>query len=95
MVVRSLSGSIPSTLLNRNVVVGGRRTSVRLEHKMWTALDEICRLEKLSLRDFCSSVEAHRRESTLTAAIRVAILDYFREGRLPGGRVANGRRTAA
>jgi predicted DNA-binding ribbon-helix-helix protein len=93
--VRSSSPSPASTLLNRNVVVDGRRTSVRLEAKMWGALDEICRLEKMAVREFCSAVNLFRHESTLTAGIRVAILDYFRDGRLPDGRQANGRRNAA
>jgi predicted DNA-binding ribbon-helix-helix protein len=67
-----------STLVCRNVMVGGRRTSLRLERLMWEALAEICRREGLSRSDICSRVEARRRESSLTAAVRVYILSYFR-----------------
>ncbi|HSR71382.1 MAG TPA: ribbon-helix-helix domain-containing protein, partial [Kiloniellales bacterium] len=35
----------PSSLVNRNVFVGKRRTSLRLEPAMWDALAEICRRE--------------------------------------------------
>lgn len=31
-----------STLVSRNVVISGRRTSVRLEPEMWDGLREIC-----------------------------------------------------
>jgi len=45
------------------------------------------RLEGIPLH-VCSAVNLFRHESTLTAGIRVAILDYFREGQLPDGRQA-------
>ena len=37
-----------STLVNRNVTIGRRRTSLRLEPAMWDALEEICRREEMS-----------------------------------------------
>jgi hypothetical protein len=49
----------------------------------------------MAVREFCSAVNLFRHESTLTAGIRVAILDYFRDGRLPDGRQATPRRNAA
>ena len=67
-----------STLVNRNVTIGGRRTSLRLEPPMWEALQEIALREGISAHELCSEVEADRQESTLTAAIRVHILNYFR-----------------
>ncbi|MCA8908335.1 MAG: ribbon-helix-helix domain-containing protein [Rhodospirillaceae bacterium] len=68
-----------STLLSRNITVDGHRTSIRLEPEMWEALDEICRREALSIHDFCSLVDQQRCASSLTAAVRVALLTYFRE----------------
>ncbi|MDX1710972.1 MAG: ribbon-helix-helix domain-containing protein [Rhodovibrionaceae bacterium] len=67
-----------STLVCRNVIVDGRRTSLRLERLMWEALAEICRREGASRAEICTLVEARRRESSLTAAVRVYILSYFR-----------------
>lgn len=68
-----------STLINRNVTIGGRRTSLRLEPAMWDALYEIAQREGISIHELCSQIQARRQESTLTAAIRVHILLYFRE----------------
>lgn len=68
----------PSTLVNRNVTVNGHRTSMRLEPAMWDALEDLCRRESLTIHRVCSLVDARRRESSLTAAIRVFILAYFR-----------------
>src|SRR3954463_7865501 len=67
-----------STLVSRNVTVSGRRTSMRLEAAMWDALHAICRRERRSLHDMCSLINGQRQESSLTAAIRVFIMLYFR-----------------
>ena len=67
-----------STLVNRNVTVNGHRTSMRLEPSMWDALDEICRREGATIHKLCSMVDSIRAQSSLTAAMRVFILTYFR-----------------
>jgi len=68
-----------STLVSRNVTVNGRRTSVRLEPSMWRALEEICAREGKTIHEFVTEVDERRSESSLTAAIRVALLLYYRQ----------------
>jgi len=66
-------------LLSRNVTIQGHRTSVRLEPDMWEALKDICRRERSTLHEVCTAVAQHRRGGvSLTAAIRVFIMAYFR-----------------
>ncbi len=68
-----------STLISRNVTVAGHRTSVRLEPAMWEAFAEIVRREKVKLHVLCTRVARAKEEDTsLTAAIRVYIMNYFR-----------------
>ncbi len=67
-----------STLVSRNITLQDRRTSVRLEPAMWDALDEISRRETRSIHELCSMIEGQRRESKLTAAIRVFVMAYYR-----------------
>ena len=67
-----------STLVNRNVTIGRRRTSLRLEPAMWDALEEICRREEMSQHEISAMIDERRRSSSLTAAIRVFIVNYFR-----------------
>ncbi len=67
-----------NTLLNRNVTVNGRRTSMRLEQEMWDALQEICRREGMTVHEVCSMIDDRRGASSLTASTRVFILMYFR-----------------
>ncbi len=67
-----------STLINRNIVVAGHRTSMRLEPEMWDALTEICAREKCSVKEICTLIDSSRGSSSLTSAVRVFVLAYFR-----------------
>ena len=69
---------VRSGLVNHNIVVDGRRTSVRLEPQMWDALNEIARRESRNLHDICTEVDADRVQTTFAASLRVYILTYFR-----------------
>lgn len=77
-VIRSALAS-SSSLVLKNVVVNGSRTSMRLEPAMWNALAEISHREKLTQNQICGLVNSHKAEgTTLTSAMRVFIMDYFR-----------------
>lgn len=68
-----------STLVSRNITVCGRRTSVRLEPEMWRALKEIAGRETCSIHELCSLISFRKNKRTsLTAAIRVFLMLYFR-----------------
>lgn len=62
----------------RNVVIRGRRTSLRLENQLWSAIDDICANEGINLHEFCESVEDGRRIRSRTSAIRTAVISYLR-----------------
>jgi predicted DNA-binding ribbon-helix-helix protein len=72
----------PSSLVIHNIVVAGHRTSVRLEPVMWDALQDIARRRRLTVHDLVTDIDRRRRESTLTAAIRVYIVDFYRAAAL-------------
>ena len=69
---------LDSALVIRNVTVDGRRTSVRLEPEMWEALAEIGRRERCTLHDLGTLVACRRGNGSLTAAIRVFIMAYYK-----------------
>lgn len=62
----------------RNVTLGSRRTSVSLEEQVWDGLTEICRREEVGLDELCTSVEVRRVDSSMSSALRVFLLTYFR-----------------
>lgn len=67
-----------SSLINRNMTVDGRRTSIRPEAAMWDALSEIAARKEQTTNAICTRVDKRRKESTLTSGLRVYILNYFR-----------------
>lgn len=68
-----------TALISRNITVNKRRTSIRLESQMWTALKEIAEREKCSIHDICSIIARKKSENiTLTAAIRIFLMLYFK-----------------
>ncbi len=52
---------------------------------MWDALRELCRRESKTVHMVCSTVNNMRRESGMTAALRVYIVSYFRSAATEDG----------
>jgi predicted DNA-binding ribbon-helix-helix protein len=52
---------------------------------MWDALTEICRREDLTIHQLCALIDERRQASSLTAAIRVFIVNYFRSAATEDG----------
>lgn len=68
-----------TALVSRNVTVNKKRTSIRLETQMWIALKDIADREKCSVHDICSVIAQRKSDTiTLTAAIRVFLMLYFK-----------------
>ncbi len=66
-------------VVKRSVVVGGHKTSVSLEDAFWSSLKDIAARRGLSLSMQIAAIDQHRRTSNLSSAIRLFVLDYFRE----------------
>ena len=84
MPVGTQDGS-PSSLVIRNIVVGGHRTSVRLEPVMWDALRDIAQRQHVTVHDLVTEIDRERTASSLTAGIRVFIVDFYRAAAVPAG----------
>jgi predicted DNA-binding ribbon-helix-helix protein len=62
----------------RNVTIGGRRTSIRLEYAFWSALEEIMERENLTLNTLITRIgTAQEGDKNLSGAVRVFIFGYF------------------
>ena len=57
---------------------------------MWDALEEICRREEMNQHELCERIDERRRASSLTAAIRVFIVNYFRAAATEEGHASIG-----
>lgn len=80
----------PSRLVNRNVTALRGRTSMRLEPELWEALEEICHREKFSLGELVKRVEQRGHPGGRTSAVRVYVLNYFRQAATEAGHIAVG-----
>jgi predicted DNA-binding ribbon-helix-helix protein len=67
-----------TTLKQRFVVIGDRRTSVSLEDDFWMSLRQIARGRQVTVSELVASLDAARENSNLSSAIRVFILDHYR-----------------
>lgn len=63
-----------------------RRTSLRLERALWRAFDEIATREGQTIRKLCMVIDDRRpRDISLTAAVRLFIIAYFRDAAMASG----------
>jgi predicted DNA-binding ribbon-helix-helix protein len=82
------------SLVTGNVIVDGRRTSMRLEPAMWSALCRIAEREEMTIHDLCTEIDRMRDPSCgLTAAIRVFLMSYFEEAATEEGHAKAGHGT--
>jgi len=81
---------VKSRLVNRNVVAERGRTSMRLEPELWDALYEICQREGIGVGELIRQIEAKGHAGGRTSAVRVHVLQYFREAATQEGHVAAG-----
>lgn len=64
-------------LVNRNIIVGGHRTSIRLEPEFWEALAEIAEREGQTIHHLCTEIDRAARELSRTAAVRIFVVAYL------------------
>lgn len=73
----------------RNVWIGKRRTSLRLEAPMWDALEEVLVREGLSLDELITRLSRHC-DGNLSSAVRTFLVSYFRAAATEQGHAGAG-----
>jgi predicted DNA-binding ribbon-helix-helix protein len=68
-----------SSVAKRSVVIAGHRTSVSLEDAFWNCLREIAKARRETVQRLVGSINAHRQEGNLSAALRVFVLGFYRD----------------
>lgn len=66
-------------LVCKNVIVNGRRTSMRLDQETWGSLSDICRAENLTLHQLCSKIDATKGQLGLSGAVRIFVVNRLRK----------------
>jgi predicted DNA-binding ribbon-helix-helix protein len=73
--------AIKSRVEKRSVVIAGHRTSVCLEDPFWTAVKEIAAGRDMTVSDLVAVIDSQRRHGNLSSAIRLFVLDFYRNQR--------------
>ena len=67
-----------SPVIKRSIVIAGHKTSVSLENEFWKGLKEIADDRDVTLSDLVSSIDTDRQQGNLSSAIRLFVLDHYR-----------------
>lgn len=62
-----------------SLTIAGHRTSVSLEEPFWDALKNMARAKGVSVAELVSDIDRSRGETGLSSAIRIRLLDHYRE----------------
>jgi len=67
-----------SPVVKRSIVIVGHKTSVSLEDAFWRGLKEIAGGRDMTLSDLVATIDTDRQHGNLSSAIRLFVLDYYR-----------------
>ena len=70
---------LKSLIVKRSVAVSHHKTSVSLEDAFWTCFREIAHSRQMTLSALLASIDSERYHGNLSSAIRLFVLDYYRE----------------
>ena len=68
-----------SLILKRSVVLRGHKTSISVEDAFWSSIKEIAGSGQMSVSDLLSAIDSERHHGNLSSAIRLFVLDFYRE----------------
>ena len=69
-----------SQVIKRSVVIDGHRTSISLEDAFWNSLKAIAQTQGATVAKTVTTIDETRNQSNLSSAIRLFVLDWFRNG---------------
>ena len=75
-----------SPVVKRSIVIAGHKTSVSLEDAFWQGLKQIANERDMTLSDLVASIDTERHHGNLSSAIRLFVLDHYRERAGDGAR---------
>jgi predicted DNA-binding ribbon-helix-helix protein len=70
--------AMKSLIVKHSVIIRGHKTSVSLESAFWTALKDIADQRGVTMTYLVSTIDAERKHANLSSAIRLFVLDHYR-----------------
>ena len=72
--------------VKRSFTIAGHRTSISLEAAFWDALKSAAAAEQIPVARLIARIDSTRGSGGLSSAVRVWVLQHYREGARRGGR---------
>jgi len=69
-----------SQVMKRSVVIDGHKTSICLEDAFWNSLKAIAQAQGATVAKTVTTIDETRNQANLSSAIRLFVLDWFRNG---------------
>ena len=66
--------------VKRSFTIDGHRTSISLESAFWQALKDVAKVRGLPVAQLVQDIDRDRGEGGLSSAVRIWLLNYFRDG---------------
>jgi predicted DNA-binding ribbon-helix-helix protein len=68
-----------SSVVKHSIVIDGHKTSASLEDAFWTDLKKIAQTQRVTLSELLSTIDRAREQGNLSSAIRMFVLQHFRD----------------
>lgn len=81
---RWMGGVMKSRIVKRSVVIAGHKTSVSLEDAFWSGLKQVASSRGVTLSELVAAIDSERLSGNLSSAIRLFVLDHYRQNRDAG-----------
>ena len=72
-----------SQVVKRSIIIAGHKTSVSLEDAFWKTFKEIAHGRHMKLSELADAVDTGRQYGNLSSAIRLFVLNFYRD-QVPG-----------
>ncbi len=68
-----------SSVVKRSMLVATHRTSISLEIAVWEMFKQIAHHRRTTISELAGAIELERRHGNLSSAVRLFVLDYYRD----------------
>jgi predicted DNA-binding ribbon-helix-helix protein len=82
-----------SSIVKRSIVLQRHKTSVSLEDPFWNDLKQIARDHRMTLSELVNTIDGPRGQGNLSSAIRLFVLNHFRNQKRRDGCAVGSERT--
>ena len=83
-----------SLIRKHAIVINGRKTSISIEDAFWEPLKEVATARGTSVAKVISMIDSHHQNTNLSSAIRVTVLEFYRDRKLPSW-ISSGHRQSS